>query len=168
MTGTRLPGCCGISGCRGCAYECTHEDHDYVPSAVINGIQTEVCGWCGNVTPDLAPNPTAEIPAGPDSTASPYADLLATLWLYVNWRHVTRQLTTEQKRLFADAVDASSDGPVAERWWDWPSCTVCTQPVEERDGRWFDLRGLPGQAEPINWAGVGLTPPHTHTVEVTP
>lgn len=103
-----------------------------------------------------------------DAQRDRYADLLATLWLYVNWRHVTRQLTTEQKRLFADAVDASSDGPVAERWWDWPSCAVCTQPVEERDGRWFDLRGMPGQAEPVNWAGVGLTLPHAHTVEATP
>lgn len=54
-------------------------------------------------------------------------ELLATIWLYVKWRWVTRQLTTDQKELWADAVDESSrvlqieDGetprPVADRWW---------------------------------------------------
>jgi hypothetical protein len=56
-----------------------------------------------------------------------YEDLLASLWLYINWRFVTKQLTTEQKELFADAVDASharanADDPdlgpySVERWW---------------------------------------------------
>lgn len=104
------------------------------------------------------------------SCAGQYVDLLGSLWLYLDWRYVTRQLTTEQKVLFADAVDASSDaGPVAERWWDWPSCTVCTQPVEPApEGGWLDLRGRPYQPDPVNWAGVGLTPPHAHAVEVAP
>ena len=48
-------------------------------------------------------------------------ELLGVLWLYVDWRYVTRQLTTEQKNLWADAVDAFGDpddaGPKAERWW---------------------------------------------------
>lgn len=54
-------------------------------------------------------------------------DLLGSIWLYVKWRYVTKQLTTEQKELWADAVDAKArqqqieDGeelrPVAERWW---------------------------------------------------
>jgi hypothetical protein len=54
-------------------------------------------------------------------------DLLGSIWLYVGWRSVTRHLTTEQRELWADAVDAKSmagqadDGeephPVAERWW---------------------------------------------------
>lgn len=58
-----------------------------------------------------------------------YQDLLHSIWLYINWRHVTRQLTTVQKELFADSVDAASkreneDGfepwkPVADRWWTW-------------------------------------------------
>lgn len=54
-------------------------------------------------------------------------DLLGSIWLYAEWRWITRQLTTEQKELWADAVDARSairhieDGedvhPVADRWW---------------------------------------------------
>jgi len=54
-------------------------------------------------------------------------DLLGSIWLYVDWRYVTKQLTTEQKELWANAVDADvmagqiEDGeephPVAERWW---------------------------------------------------
>lgn len=48
------PGCCGVAACQGCAWECTRDDgHKYVPSAVINGVQTFVCDWCGNVTPRL-------------------------------------------------------------------------------------------------------------------
>jgi hypothetical protein len=56
-----------------------------------------------------------------------YEDLLASIWLYVNWRYVTKQLTTPQKEMFADAVDASharmnADDPdlgagPADRWW---------------------------------------------------
>lgn len=54
-------------------------------------------------------------------------DLLGSIWLYVGWRSATRSLTTEQRELWADAVDAKvrarqiEDGedphPVAERWW---------------------------------------------------
>lgn len=54
-------------------------------------------------------------------------ELLDSIWLYVEWRWVTRQLTTDQKNLWADAVDTTSmarqveDGeeprPVAVRWW---------------------------------------------------
>ena len=54
-------------------------------------------------------------------------ELLGSIWLYVTWRYVTKQLTTEQKELWADAVDAKAtqrqikEGeeprPVAERWW---------------------------------------------------
>jgi len=64
-----------------------------------------------------------------DAATGPYEDLLSSIWLYIDWRYVTRQLTTEQKELFADAVDADSarvaaqEGPAygppskAERWW---------------------------------------------------
>lgn len=56
-----------------------------------------------------------------------YEDLLGSIWLYIPWQFVTKQLTTEQKELFADSVDACSArlnaedpdlaaGP-AERWW---------------------------------------------------
>lgn len=54
-------------------------------------------------------------------------DLLCSIWLYVGWRSVTRSLTTEQKELWANVVDAElrklqiEDGeeprPVADRWW---------------------------------------------------
>jgi hypothetical protein len=48
-------------------------------------------------------------------------DTLGSIWLYVNWRYVSKQLTTEQKELWADAIDESGDpaerGPKAERWW---------------------------------------------------
>lgn len=54
-------------------------------------------------------------------------DLLATLWLYINWRFVTKQLTTPQRELFADVIDArharlnSSDPGLnchpVQRWW---------------------------------------------------
>lgn len=48
-------------------------------------------------------------------------EILGELWLYVNWRYITGQLTTEQKELWADAIDALGDpedqGPKAERWW---------------------------------------------------
>jgi hypothetical protein len=91
-----------------------------------------------------------------------YNDLLATLRLYINWRHVTRQ----QKTLFADAVDAAVGAPMAERWWDWPTCAICPNPVELRDGRWLDLRGRNVQSQPVSWAEqLGLTPAHVHRVE---
>ena len=61
-----------------------------------------------------------------DPSPTPHQELLASIYLYVNWQYVTRQLTTEQKDLWADAVDAnrafwgSSDGEdygKAPRWW---------------------------------------------------
>jgi hypothetical protein len=48
-------------------------------------------------------------------------ETLGSIWLYVKWRYVTGKLTTEQRELWADAVDAFGDpedrGPKAERWW---------------------------------------------------
>jgi len=52
-----------------------------------------------------------------------YEDLLGAVSLHVDWRFVTKQLTTEQKNLWADAHDAWSsrmdpDEPSkADRWW---------------------------------------------------
>lgn len=49
--------------------------------------------------------------------------ILAAIWLYVKWRYVTKQLTTEQKNLWADAVERVSErdhpgeGAKADRWW---------------------------------------------------
>lgn len=57
----------------------------------------------------------------------PYEDLLASIWLYIPWQYVTKQLTTPQKEMFADAIDAAHarrdaeesepDGYLVERWW---------------------------------------------------
>lgn len=53
-----------------------------------------------------------------DQVADKYADMLGAIWLYIAWRYVTKQLTTEQKELWADAVDTSCEpGPKADRWW---------------------------------------------------
>ena len=63
-----------------------------------------------------------------------YEDLLASIALYIDWRYVTRQLTTEQKDLFADAIgrhafrihgpggedpdpEMSGSPSYASRWW---------------------------------------------------
>ena len=55
-----------------------------------------------------------------------YEDLLGAISLYIPWRFVTRQLTTPQKELLADAVDAwsarlNAGDPAwvhpADRWW---------------------------------------------------
>jgi|GEM_PF-3944399 len=55
-----------------------------------------------------------------------YEDLLGSIWLYIGWRYVTKQLTTEQKEIFAAAVESSSrrlndDDPSepfdVDRWW---------------------------------------------------
>jgi hypothetical protein len=55
----------------------------------------------------------------------PYEDLLGDIHLYVNWRFVTRQLTTPQKEMWADAVEAWSarlnagtgETTTVDRWW---------------------------------------------------
>lgn len=62
-----------------------------------------------------------------DQMRRDYEDLLGSIWLYIGWRYVTKQLTTEQKNLFADAVEADlrrgdgfEDGEVeaaVDRWW---------------------------------------------------
>lgn len=89
--------------------------------------------WCG--TPDCTqegPDPDTAALAGAYEAAEAELDelreLLGSIWLYVDWLYVTKKLTTGQKDLWADAVDATSmaaqaaDGyeprPVAVRWWD--------------------------------------------------
>ena len=56
-----------------------------------------------------------------------FEDLLASIWLYVPWRFVTMHLTTPQKEVWADAIDAfharanvgdpELDAHPVERWW---------------------------------------------------
>lgn len=69
----------------------------------------------------------AELLGEPPVDARPYENLLAAIWLYIPWHQVTGHLTTKQRDLFADAVDAcharaSADDPAlaarpVERWW---------------------------------------------------
>lgn len=44
-------------------------------------------------------------------------DVLASVWLYIDWRHVTQQLTTRQRDAFANVIDEHSGSPSADRWW---------------------------------------------------
>jgi hypothetical protein len=44
-------------------------------------------------------------------------DLLASIWLYIDWRYVTKNLTTPQREMFANAVDEHGEHSTAERWW---------------------------------------------------
>lgn len=52
-----------------------------------------------------------------------FEDLLGGIFLHVGWYRVTKQLTTPEKELFADSVDAWSerlhpgDGARVDRWW---------------------------------------------------
>jgi hypothetical protein len=48
-----------------------------------------------------------------------YDGLLSSIVLYIDWRYVTKNLTTEQRELFADAVERDAGEPVSyvERWW---------------------------------------------------
>ena len=49
---------------------------------------------------------------------SALTELLHSVWLYIDWRYVTKQMTTPQKEMFADAVDLHADeSSTADRWW---------------------------------------------------
>lgn len=58
-----------------------------------------------------------------DVSTEQYEDLLGDIHLYIDWHYITRQLTTEQKEIFADAVEAwgqrldPSEGHQVDRWW---------------------------------------------------
>jgi hypothetical protein len=76
-----------------------------------------------------------------DGVAYGLLDLLAAIRLHVNWRTITVQLTTQQRELFADAVEAADqDAPVqADRWWrdnlpaEHPNCTRTGMCQERHD-----------------------------------
>lgn len=55
---------------------------------------------------------------GPAAVVLRLNDLLRAIWLHVAWRPVTRHLTTDQRELWADAVEFG-EGPevTADRWW---------------------------------------------------
>jgi hypothetical protein len=80
-------------------------------------------------------------------------DLLGSIYLYVNWRYVTKQLTTEQKETWAAAVEAWSaalnadtdERPhKADRWWLCQTCGINNRepiwagPHDEPCGRYED------------------------------
>jgi hypothetical protein len=72
------------------------------------------------LTPE--PGPASDQAAAAERRIEALQDLVANLNLYAS-RHTWSQLTTEQKELFADAVDADrarsgdDDGYRVERWW---------------------------------------------------
>lgn len=91
---------------------------------------TGTCGCCGENVHDFDVPDVLELLDEVDRLRveqEQMQDLLDSIWLYVSWRYVTKKLTTEQKELWADAVDAScrkaqiengeDPHPVAERWW---------------------------------------------------
>lgn len=47
--------------------------------------------------------------------------ILSSIYLYINWRYITRQLTTSQKNMWADILDnepeALAEGSKVNRWW---------------------------------------------------
>lgn len=50
------------------------------------------------------------------------ADLLGSIYLYVDWKYVTRQLTTEQRNLWATVLENyQPNEPLdIDRWWEQP------------------------------------------------
>ena len=81
-------------------------------------ISVKYCPFCGRHLPPPKPqnNENPKIEA--------FEDLLSDLYLYINWKYVTRPLTTEQKNLLADSIDnayireENDDGDRVERWWE--------------------------------------------------
>jgi hypothetical protein len=74
-----------------------------------------------------------------DNRLEAVRDMLGSLWLYVDWRYCTKQLTTVQKELWAAAVEAwsadlnegSIEAPlVADRWWLCPTCGIRNRDVD--------------------------------------
>lgn len=62
---------------------------------------------------------------------APLRELLHVIWLYVDWRYVTRQLTTEQKELWATAIEQTPwDEQVVDvdRWWQQPRTSAAPPP----------------------------------------
>jgi hypothetical protein len=69
--------------------------------------------------PNGVPKVSDERRAANLESAAALRDLVATLWLYIG-RYVETQLTTEQKELLADVVEADGESgrPFEyERWW---------------------------------------------------
>lgn len=87
-----------------------------------------------------------------DMGVDQYRDTLHAIWLYVDWRYITGKLTTEQRELWAEAVETVSrahhpDEPLEiERWWREGSRPVCAVHPEPRVARVFPV----GSPEPAD------------------
>jgi hypothetical protein len=110
-------------GCGGCGEKITEGD-----SIRADGCGGWLCPDCGaesEYVPGSAVIPPRPGPAVRVMPAEPAEHLLAMIWLYVDWRSVTRRLTAEQRELWADALEAHSrkvalpgETPAkADRWW---------------------------------------------------
>lgn len=80
-------------------------------------------GWLTRPAATLDPAPPPDQHAAGRPGRAALVDVCGVVWMYVNWHHVTKQMTTEQREAFADAVDewstTSNDGrsTPADRWW---------------------------------------------------
>lgn len=97
-------------------------DHDPQPNTAAPQVLRETLDLYWEHGSDFG----SQVASAAEEALQAYEDLLGSIWLYIKWQYVTKQLTTVQKEMFADAVDASSrrlneddEGwtPVAERWW---------------------------------------------------
>ena len=98
---------------------------------VLAGIVVFALGLVGTAV--VAVQAASEAPARPvhsnaregDGAVEDLEDILGELWLYVNWRYTTKQLTTVQKERWLAAVEAwhnrlDPSEPLdvaAEAWW---------------------------------------------------
>lgn len=47
-----------------------------------------------------------------------YREMLRDIWLYVDWKYVTKNLTTEQKELWLEALEDGDEGSRSDwAWW---------------------------------------------------
>jgi hypothetical protein len=73
----------------------------------------------------IAATPPKDVGTAAEQDVQNLEDLLGSIWLHINWRHVTKQLTTIQKERFLAAVEAWSIrldpnepfDPSAWAWW---------------------------------------------------
>lgn len=132
------PGTCGVAlEGRACELPASHDCHQQPltyprrrasePAAArVRTTDTEPAG------PDVLADDTQRPPlATSPAYVAALEDLLTTLMLYVAWRPTTRPLTTEQKNIWADLIDAEhawrdqQEGTagtdrsygLVDRWW---------------------------------------------------
>lgn len=85
----------------------------------------DVC--VGDHVPETLAAEAAERIAGLEADRGRLQAILGELWLYTDWRYTTKQLTTDQKEIWAAAVEGWGDPDVrvhADRWWLCPTCGI--------------------------------------------